>query len=124
LDTCPPVFGDPFRLSQVCKNLLSNAVKYSPNGGTITVRSRLLQGLVEISVQDQGMGMTPDQQKHLFEKFYRADGSNVAISGTGLGLAISKLIIELHEGRIWAESEHGVGTTFSFTLPLMAEKAT
>src|SRR5258708_1065334 len=80
LDNCPPIFGDPFRLSQVCKNLLSNAVKYSPKGGTITVRSRLLEGFVEISVQDQGMGMTPEQQEHLFEKFYRADGSNLAIS--------------------------------------------
>src|SRR5262249_19591343 len=100
-----------------------NAVKYSPSGGTISVRSRLLPDCVEISVQDQGIGMTPEQQEHLFEKFYRADGSNLAISGTGLGLAISKLIVELHESRIWAQSERGVGTTFSFTLPLSKEKA-
>jgi signal transduction histidine kinase/PAS domain-containing protein len=114
----PAIVGDPFRLAQVGKNLLSNAIKYSPAGGTITVRSRVIPGFLEISVQDEGIGMTPEQQAHLFEKFYRADASNASIRGTGLGLVISKAIVELHGGAIWVESQHGVGTTVYFTLPL------
>ncbi|MCC7451936.1 MAG: PAS domain S-box protein [Anaerolineae bacterium] len=122
-EVCPPLNGDPFRLAQVVKNLLSNAVKYSPSGSLIQIQARVLPECVEISVQDQGVGMTAEQQAHLFEKFYRADASNTAISGTGLGLAISKLIVELHGGKIWAESQYGVGTTFYFTLPLTTEQA-
>jgi len=114
----PLMRGDSFRLSQVVKNLLSNAVKFSPKGGTITIRSQVIPGHLEISVQDEGIGMTPEQQVHLFEKFYRADASNTSISGTGLGLAVSKLIVELHGGETWAESEYGVGSTFYVKLPL------
>ena len=77
----------------------------------------MIPGYLEFSVQDEGIGLTPEQLSHLFEKFYRIDASNTAISNTGLGLAISKLIIELHGGQIWAESEYGVGSTFYFTLP-------
>src|SRR5258708_3702454 len=121
LDECPAVTGDRMRLSQVAKNLLSNAVKYSPEGGTVTIRSDMMPGLLHVSIADQGMGMTQEQQQHLFEKFYRADTSNTAINGTGLGLAISKLIVELHGGYIWAESERGVGTAFHFTVPLVTE---
>lgn len=115
----PLIPGDPFRLAQVCKNLISNAIKYSPNGGIVTIRCHSLPACVEIAVQDQGIGMTAEQQSHLFQKFYRANASNTAISGTGLGLAISKLIVELHGGTITVESEYGVGTTFYFTLPLL-----
>ncbi|HLY24816.1 MAG TPA: PAS domain S-box protein, partial [Aggregatilineales bacterium] len=118
LADAPAVLGDWQRLSQVINNLLSNAVKYSPNGGTITLQERLISNALEISVADEGMGMTPEQQIHLFEKFYRADMSNTAITGTGLGLAISKLIVELHNGTIWAESDPGAGSTFKFTIPL------
>ena len=114
------ILADPFRLSQVFQNLLTNAVKYSPNGGTISIFGQEIPGFLQISVQDQGIGMTPPQQTHLFERFYRADASNTSIGGTGLGLAISKLIVELHGGRIWVESQHGVGTTMFFTLPLQS----
>jgi len=117
-DSYPPLVGDAFRLEQVLKNLLSNAVKYSPNGGTVAVRCHVLTDSLEISVQDEGMGMTPEQQTHLFEKFYRADSSNTGILGTGLGLTICKLIVELHGGQIWAESTYGKGTTFYVRLPL------
>jgi PAS domain S-box-containing protein len=122
LQGCPPVLGDPMRLGQVIQNLVANAVKYSPNGGKITIRGRTVDSCLEFSIQDQGIGMTPDQHAHLFEKFYRADGSNNAVQGTGLGLSISKLIIELHHGQIWAESEYGVGSTFFFTVPLAAKQ--
>jgi len=116
--TYPPVLGDPFRLAQVVKNLLSNAIKFSPDGGAIVVRSRVVDGYLQVSVQDEGMGMTAEQQAHLFEKFYRADAANASIPGTGLGLAISQAIVKLHGGDIWVNSQLGVGTTVSFTLPL------
>jgi PAS domain S-box-containing protein len=117
LDGLPPVRGDRFRLGQVLSNLLSNAVKYSPDGGAVTLRGRVLGGKVEISIQDEGMGVTPEQQVHLFDKFYRAPGAS-GIAGTGLGLAICKLIVEKHGGRIRVESEYGKGSTFFFSLPL------
>jgi PAS domain S-box-containing protein len=118
LPDCPLVNADPFRLGQVIKNLLSNAVKYSAQGSVITVDSAVIDGQVRVGIRDQGIGMTPEQLAHLFEKFYRADASNMAVGGTGLGLAISKLIVELHGGKIWAESEYGISSTFYFTLPL------
>lgn len=118
LSTHPAIVGDSFRVNQVLQNLLSNAVKYSPQGGTVVVRWRAIPDFVEVTVQDSGIGMTPQQQSHLFERFYRADSSNTTISGTGLGLAISRLIVELHGGSIWVESEYKVGTVVHFTLPL------
>jgi PAS domain S-box-containing protein len=114
----PPIWGDPFRLSQVGQNLLLNAINYSPLGSAIIIRGQLKSDFIQIGVQDQGIGMTPEQQKHLFEPFYRAHASDTSISGTGLGLATSKLIIEQHGGKIWLDSEVDVGTTVYFTLPL------
>ena len=119
LQEYPPLEGDPFRIAQVGKNIISNAVKYSPEGGRIIIHSRVVEDHLEISVRDEGIGMTKTQQEHLFEKFYRADASNTSISGTGLGLVISKTIIELHGGKIWIESEAGVGTTVFIWLPLI-----
>ncbi|MBN1218610.1 MAG: GAF domain-containing protein [Anaerolineae bacterium] len=118
----PPVLGDPFRLTQVGQNLLSNAINYSPQGGTITIRGRAIPDYVEISIQDEGIGMTPEQQEHLFKPFYRAHVSHTTVSGTGLGLATSKLIIEQHRGEVWLESEPGVGTTVYFTLPIYCKQ--
>jgi signal transduction histidine kinase len=114
--------ADRFRLAQVLENLISNAIKYSPEGGTVTISARTVRYRVELSIQDNGIGMTQEQQKHLFEKFYRADTSNTTISGTGLGLALCKLIVELHRGRIWIESEPGHGATVYFTLPIADSK--
>jgi PAS domain S-box-containing protein len=109
--------GDPFRLAQVSKNLISNAIKYSPAGSPVTITGRETANFVEITIRDEGIGMTRDQQKHLFEKFYRADASNTSIGGTGLGLNICKLIVELHDGKIWLESEYGRGSTVYVRLP-------
>ena len=108
----------PLVKGQVAKNLISNAVKYSPQGGVIVIRGAVNFDHLEFSIKDEGIGLTPEQQKHLFEKFYRADASNTAIGGTGLGLAISKLIIDLHQGAMWVNSQREVGTTVYFTLPL------
>ena len=121
LDDCPPVNGDRLRLTQVLQNLISNAVKYSPDGGPVIIAGSSDDHRLSISVQDTGIGMTPEQQVHLFERFYRADASNTTISGAGLGLAIAKLIVELHGGRIWVQSAYRQGTTLTFTLPLERE---
>jgi PAS domain S-box-containing protein len=113
----PPIQGDMFRLTQVGQNLLTNAINYSPHGGTITIQGQVMPGYVQISLRDEGIGMTPEQQEHLFKPFYRAHVSHTAIGGTGLGLATSKLIIEQHGGEIWIDSKENVGTSVYFTLP-------
>ncbi len=101
------------------ENLISNAVKFSPQGGKITISVEQSEGEVKISVADTGMGIPKKDLPHIFERFYRVDNTFVQrIGGTGLGLAIVKYIIESHGGKIWAESEVGKGSTFSFTLPL------
>jgi PAS domain S-box-containing protein len=117
-ESLPTVPGDPFRLNQVLRNLVSNAVKYSPTGGPVTVACRVLDEHLLVSVSDAGIGITDEQQSHLFEEFYRADH---AIKGTGLGLRISQLIVLGHGGWMWAESEYGAGSTFYFVLPLERE---
>ncbi|HOA23008.1 MAG TPA: ATP-binding protein [Aggregatilineales bacterium] len=113
----PPALGDAFRLAQVVRNLVSNAIKYSPDGGTVTVSVRGVDGGVEVSVADEGVGIRPEQQARIFDKFYRVEAPNTAIPGTGLGLSIAKLIVEAHGGTIQVQSEFGVGSTFSFTIP-------
>jgi signal transduction histidine kinase len=127
----PPVFVDRDKVKQVLINLLTNAVKYSPRGGEITLRVEELFELppehppgafMLIQVRDQGMGIPPEDLPRIWERFYRVDNSNTRrIGGTGLGLAISRALVELHGGRIWADSAPGKGSIFSFTLPLATE---
>jgi signal transduction histidine kinase len=127
----PLVMGDQGRLVQVLTNLLSNACKYSPAGTQvqITLRADMLAArpnrpgeppipMVVCAVQDQGYGISAEDQQRLFTKFFRAQDPNIRQSkGTGLGLSISRGIVELHHGRIWVESTLGQGTTFSFAIP-------
>jgi signal transduction histidine kinase/ActR/RegA family two-component response regulator len=122
----PAVRVDGDRLLQVMSNLLSNARKYSPGGGTVRVAARAADGQVTVSVQDEGLGVPPEAQAHLFQKFYRVDNSDRRqIKGTGLGLTISRKIVEAHGGRIWAESAGlGQGSRFSFTMPVAETPAT
>jgi signal transduction histidine kinase len=104
-------------MRQALTNLLSNALKFSPKGGI--VRCELVVNSVQsiFRIQDEGIGIPPEDTERLFESFYRA--SNVGtIQGTGLGLAITKKCVDLHQGQITVESEVGVGTTFTVTLPL------
>lgn len=111
--------GDRDRVGQVVMNLLSNAIKYSPGGGTVTVQTRRRDGQVAVSVTDEGIGISTEDQEHLFEKFYRVDSSLTReIGGSGLGLSICKTIIELLGGQIWVKSTPGKGSTFSFSLPV------
>jgi PAS domain S-box-containing protein len=108
---------DPGRIHQVLENLLSNAVKFSPAGGRIRVSGHRTDGEFEVTVEDEGIGMRPEQVEHIFDKFYRADASDTAVGGLGLGMSIVKNIVEAHGGRIWVESELGEGTRVHFTLP-------
>jgi len=111
-------YVDKEKIEQALKNILSNAVKYSPEGGVIRVIVEVLEDYCQVSVEDQGMGMTLEQVEKVFDKFYRADASNTAISGTGLGMSIVKYLIEAHGGKVFVESEPGKGTTVRFTIPL------
>jgi PAS domain S-box-containing protein len=116
----PSIQGDPAKLAQLFKNLFSNATKYSPDGGDIQLKTAVVSeySLLHLTLTDQGVGMTQEQLDHIFDRFYRADASNTAIGGTGLGMTISRLIVEGHSGKIWVESEYGVGTTVHILLPL------
>jgi signal transduction histidine kinase len=116
----PEVAGDKKRLTQVFFNLYSNAVKYTFDGGAITVRAyRNPAGLLQVEVEDTGVGMSPEQQEKLFLPFYRADNPlRDEVGGTGLGLSIAKSLVEQHGGEMWVTSEQGVGSTFHFVLPV------
>jgi two-component system phosphate regulon sensor histidine kinase PhoR len=119
----PPVRGDEERISQVLVNLLHNAVKFSPDGGDVTVTVRVEAERVVTSVADHGVGIPRAAQARIFERFYKVDRARVRgeTGGTGLGLAIARHIIEQHGGTIWVESTEGVGSTFSFGLPIAPE---
>lgn len=115
--------ADEQRLKQILFNLLSNAVKFSkPEGGVIKIITRKADEAAEISVSDTGIGIKPENIDKLFLKFERLEkGISERYGGTGLGLAISRQLVELHGGKIWAESEFGKGSIFTFTLPFKKE---
>nr|HID59927.1 PAS domain-containing sensor histidine kinase [Desulfobacterales bacterium] len=108
---------DKERMRQVFENILSNAIKYSPEDSLIQVIGQLSGDYYQVSIKDQGIGMTPDQMEKIFDKFYRVDTSNSSLPGIGLGMSIVKNIVDAHGGRIWVESELGKGTTVRFTIP-------
>ena len=109
--------GDERKIKQILLNLLSNAVKFTPEGGRIGINARQVDSAVEISVNDTGVGIAPEDQPKIFEEF-RQVGSDYThkVEGTGLGLTLAKKFVELHGGRIWVESEVGKGSKFTFTL--------
>lgn len=111
--------ADEVRLERIVSNLVDNAIKYSPNGGEVRVVARRKDDYVVISVRDEGMGISPDNQTKLFERFQRLEQAEVdGIQGVGLGLVVCRRLVEAHKGRIWVESEPGKGSTFLFTLPV------
>lgn len=114
------VRGDPNRLAQVVGNLLSNAIKYSPEGGTVHVVAEQANGVVRVSVRDEGLGIPEDQQERVFVKFFRGDAPASGIPGTGLGLTIARSVVEAHGGSMNFESGSGEGSTFWLELPTAA----
>ncbi|MCX2573132.1 PAS domain S-box protein [Pedobacter sandarakinus] len=111
------VNADRDKIGNVISNLLSNAHKYSPNGTSIAINCQVVDREVIVSVKDEGIGISMDDAKKLFERYYRVQ-SNHTISGFGIGLYLSAEIIERHNGKIWVESEGGQGSTFYFSLPI------
>lgn len=113
------VYADREKIGSVISNLLSNAIKYSPKGKKIDVSCELHESMVVVSVKDEGMGIKPQALEKLFERFYRVETKHTQnISGFGIGLYLCSEILLHHGGKIWVESEIGVGSTFYFSLPL------
>ena len=119
--TTPPVLADQTRLTQILVNLISNAIKFTDPGGSISAQVKPIAGgrTVEFSVSDTGRGIPADKLEQVFERFEQLDRSGAKL-GVGLGLAICRQLVEAQGGRIWAESEVGVGSRLVFTLPLAA----
>lgn len=124
-DDLPPVKGDPERIRQIIENLVDNGYRYTPEGGRVLVRARRVDHEVQVDVIDNGIGIPPDEQERVFERFYRGENPLVmASAGTGLGLSIVRHFVEVQGGRIWLTSTGipGEGSTFSFTLPIYREE--
>jgi signal transduction histidine kinase len=119
----PKGWCDRSRITQVLTNLLNNANKYTPEGGAIIVHAVIKNDMIQIKVEDNGLGMTAEDQLKLFSKFFRsADDKVREAPGTGLGLSITKNLIELQGGKIWFESEFRKGTSFYFTVPISKDE--
>jgi signal transduction histidine kinase len=113
-------YADPFRIQEVLTNIINNAIKYTPEG-SVTINLTGDPTIIQIQVQDTGSGIPPEDIPHLFQKFYRVDNSMTrTIGGTGLGLFICRKIVELYNGRIWAESSPDKGSTFFINLPRLS----
>ena len=111
--------GDERKVKQILLNLLSNAVKFTPEGGRVTLTARGADSTVVIAVRDTGVGISAEDQGHIFEEF-RQVGTDYArkVEGTGLGLTLTRRFVELHGGEIVVESEPGAGSEFRISLPL------
>ena len=112
------VRADERKIRQVVLNLLSNAIKFTPEGGRIEVAAVPKDGSVEVSVSDTGVGIAPADQEAVFEEFRQVGTAEKKAEGTGLGLTLCRKFVELHGGRIWVKSQVGVGSTFTFTIPV------
>ena len=110
--------ADERKIRQVVLNLLSNAIKFTPEGGRIEVAAVPKDGVVEVSVSDTGVGIAPEDREAVFEEFRQVGTAAKKVEGTGLGLTLCRKFIELHGGRIWVKSQVGVGSTFTFTIPV------
>jgi signal transduction histidine kinase len=123
-DGDPVTYGDPVRLGQVCDNLISNAIKFTPRGGSVTVSLSKSNKDAIITVRDTGMGIPASELDQLFSRFFRATtATRNAVPGVGLGLTITKAIVTAHHGEMGVQSEEGVGTQFSVSLPLAEQVA-
>ncbi|MEK6256540.1 MAG: GAF domain-containing protein, partial [Chloroflexota bacterium] len=126
-DDLSPAWGDRNRIIQILTNLVSNAHKYTPEAGNIIIKAREADNewepegaakVVHISVSDSGIGIKDEDQKKIFQQYFRTEDSKDFAAGTGLGLNIARYLVEMQGGKIWFESEYRKGTTFHFTIPL------
>lgn len=111
------IYGDEMRLEQVIVNFLTNAIKYSPGTNEIDVTVNVKDGELYLAVKDFGIGMSPEQQQRVFDKFYRVEETSQRFPGLGIGLFISSEIISRHQGRVGLNSEYGKGSEFYFIIP-------
>jgi PAS domain S-box-containing protein len=112
-----PLRANPIRIRQMLDNLIGNAIKYTPTDGRVHISMSMQVDQIIIKVEDTGLGIPPEEQGRVFEKFYRATNAVKGAEGSGLGLAIVKSIVESHQGRVWVESVVGKGSTFIVLLP-------
>ncbi|MFA6001795.1 MAG: ATP-binding protein [Thermoleophilia bacterium] len=118
-DPLPLVQADEAKIKRILYNLVSNAIKFTPEGGRVILEAHPLKNIVEISVTDTGIGISPEDQKKIFAEFQQLDSTHSRkFEGTGVGLALSKKLVEQHGGQIGVESELGKGSRFFFTLPM------
>lgn len=115
----PMVHGDIALIDRVLQNLIDNALKFTPSKGTVVTGLKQMDGLIEISITDSGIGISPEKLPHIFERYAHFDYKDLSKSGIGLGLAIIKKILELHDTAIQVKSEMAEGSIFYFTLPIM-----
>ncbi|MEA2086381.1 MAG: HAMP domain-containing sensor histidine kinase, partial [Chloroflexota bacterium] len=118
----PMVNADWQRLEQVMFNLVTNAIKFTGEGGKIQVRLLKKGSELVVEVEDNGIGITEEEQARIFMPYYRVEADRPRFPGLGLGLALSKQLVELHGGRIWVRSKPGKGSTFAFSLPIAEEE--
>ncbi|OKS88122.1 hypothetical protein RG47T_3586 [Mucilaginibacter polytrichastri] len=112
------VYADRLKISQVLDNLISNAAKYSPKGSEITIKCKVEQEKVHLSITDNGIGIAKNEQERLFDRYYRVNNDKIRnISGFGIGLYVVAEILHSHNSKIYLESEENVGSTFFFELP-------
>jgi signal transduction histidine kinase len=118
-EALPAVRADADRVVQILVNLVGNAIAYTPENGHICVSGHPVNGKVQLNVSDNGVGIAAEEQARIWERFYRSEHPAVSGQvGTGLGLSIVRSLVELQGGKVWVESELGVGSTFSMTLPV------
>jgi signal transduction histidine kinase len=118
-DDLPPVWGDADRIVQILQNLVGNAVKYSPGGGRVAVSARVAGRMVEVVVEDEGIGVPPADRSRIFERFTRVTSPQTrAIGGAGIGLAVVRGLVELHGGRVWVDEAPVRGSRFHVELPV------
>jgi two-component system sensor histidine kinase KdpD len=119
----PPVSADAGLIRLVIREIAGNALKYAQPGAPITVRAYAGDTGVVIGVSDRGPGIPPEEQRQIFEKYYRGKQGRGHLTGMGMGLPIARQVVEAHDGRVWVESQPGEGATFWFTLPVAHEEA-
>ncbi|HEX6006716.1 MAG TPA: ATP-binding protein [Burkholderiales bacterium] len=121
-ESMPAVYADRERILQTFSNLVGNAVKFTPAGGAVTISAKAREDDVVLTVSDTGAGIAPEDLRHVFDRYWQAKARRRGRQGIGLGLVIVKGIVEAHGGRVWAESELGKGSRFSFSLPVWDER--